>query len=83
MSNLVKFQDTVLDIVRTPQGQAFTAHDIGTALGYQRGSEQVAKLHREHHDELEESKHWNWYDLDSKTAIRRNGVTGNSKKGLP
>ncbi len=83
MSDLAKFNDTVLDIIQTPNGKAFTSKDIGTALGYARGSEQVAKLHRDHHDELEEGKHWNWYDLDSKVAIRRIGVSPGYRRGLP
>jgi prophage antirepressor-like protein len=83
MSDLAKFQDTVLDIIHTPYGKALTAKDIGTALGYVRGSDQVAKLHREHHTELEEGKHWSWYDLDSKTTLRHFGVTPENRKGMP
>jgi len=83
MSDLAKFDNAVLEVIHTPNGKALTAKDIGAALGYARGSEQVAKLHREHRDEFEEGRHWSWYDLDSKVTLRRIGVAPGQRKGLP
>ena len=80
MSDLAKFGEVVLEVVATPKGRAFTALDVGRALGYTHPTKKISGLHRSHLDEFVIGKHWDWWAEETgEIQIPQNG---DSRKGI-
>jgi len=65
MSDLAKFKDTVLEVIETPKGKAFSSMDIGNALGYKNPQKRISEIFKRHEDEFLQGSHWDWFDQAS------------------